>query len=765
MIKFYVLHITFPLILLAYLALGLVYSLAAPILEPPDEVWHYPYVRYLATHWRLPPRDPDSLLGQQSTQPPLYYAAAALATAWVDADDLEELLRYNLHWGYPAAGTVNDNKNRVIHTDAEAFPWRGATLAIHLARFVNLIFGAVTVVATWLLARQVAPEWRWLAPVATALVAFNPQFLFISAAVSNDAAVAAWASLALWLLVGGLGHGFDRRRSAWTGLVIGLAILSKTSAIALLPLALVAVGLNYPITQHTGVHSLPPGRNTHHATHDLFVSLTLILGVVFAISGWWFVRSALLYGDPLSIGGHLETWWAHERPLTLAELWAQLPQVELSFWGGFGWGNVRLPDSFYQMLWVVVRLAILGLLLAFVRWFRSRSGRSISRRGWSLTLLALWLGLVFVALLRWMQLVEAALGRLLFPAIGSVAILLTWGLSRLVPRRYAAWPGATLAGGLFVVAALVPWLVIRPAYARPSTIDPAAPPVAHQLDLRFSPTDQPAGEVARLLGYALDPPVTHPGEEVGVELCWQALGETQVDYSVFVHLVGQGERVVGRRDTYPGLGSFPTSLWKAGDTFCDLYRVSVSAEAPSPAVYQVHVGLHGQGERLLITDAAGNTVNTVTLAPLKVAPKRWPQVKVAQPLGRNFGDQIALLGYELEDTPLAPGDVLGYRLVWQALSSPPLDYTVFVHLRDASGETLVQGDGQPADGAYPTSFWAPGETVLDERTLTLPLDLPPGDYHLVIGLYWLEGMEVGGRLFLSDGSSEVPLPTQVSLSP
>jgi len=205
--------------------------------------------------------------------------------------------------------------------------------------------------------------------------------------------------------------------------------------------------------------------------------------------------------------------------------------------------------------------------------------------------------------------------------------------------------------------------------------------------------------------------------------------------------------------------------YRVGDAFCDLYRVPVSAEAPSPAVYQVHVGLHGQGERLLVTDGAGNTANTVALAPLKVAPKRWPQVEVAQPLERNFGDQVTLLGYELEGATLAPGDVLSYRLIWQALSSPPVDYTVFVHLRNASGETLAQGDGQPTGGAYPTSFWAPGETVLDERSLTLPLDLPPGDYHLVIGLYWLEGMEIGGRLFLSDGGSEVLLPTQILVSP
>ncbi len=753
----YAIRFTFPLILIVYLLLGLGYSLASPILEPPDEMWHYPYVRHLATHGRLPPRDPDSLLGQQSTQPPLYYATAALATAWVDAGDLEELLRYNPHWGYPAAGTINDNKNRLIHTEAEAFPWQGAALAIHLARWVNLLFGALTVGATWLLARQVAPKQGWLAPVSAALVAFNPQFLFISAAVSNDAAVAAFASLSLWLLVGGVRHGFGPRRSALAGLTIGLAILSKSSGMALLPLALLAVALHHRIPS-------PESRSAPASLRSLLLPLALIVGVAALVAGWWFARSAWLYGDPLSIGGHLETWWAHQEPLTPAQLWDQLPQVELSYWGGFGWGNVRLPDPYYRALWLVVRLAVLGLLLALVRWIRS--DRSISRQDGSMLLLVAWFGLVFIALLRWMQLVEAALGRLLFPAIGGVAVLLAWGLGHLVPRRYRAWPGAGLALGLLVVAGLVPWLVIRPAYARPPAIDPAAPPTAHQVDLRFAPGDQPGSPLARLLGYELSSSSVHPGEEVRVELCWQALSETPVDYTVFVHLVGEeGEPVVGRRDTYPGLGAFPTSLWRAGDAFCDRYRVPVDPEAPAPRVYQVQVGLHGGGARLFASDGAGSRVNTVSLAPLKVAPRTWPQVQVAQPLEREFGGQIGLLGYEIESASLSPGDSLRYRLLWQTLAPPPRDYVVFVHLRDPAGETVVQGDGQPAGGTYPTSFWAPGETVLDERTLQLPADLPPGDYHLVVGLYWLEHGEAAGRLWLPDGSSEVRLPQEIQVSP
>ena len=61
---------------------------------------------------------------------------------------------------------------------------------------------------------------------------------------------------------------------------------------------------------------------------------------------------------------------------------------------------------------------------------------------------------------------------------------------------------------------------------------------------------------------------------------------------------------------------------------------------------------------------------------------------------------------------------------------------VFVHLRDAGDTTAVaQHDGDPVRGYTPTSRWEPGELVVDEHTLTLPADLAPGRYKLVVGMY------------------------------
>ena len=131
---------------------------------------------------------------------PRYYALAALVTAWIDTDDLSEVRWLNplANIGRPLAA---GNKNLVIHTEREAFPWRGTALAVHLIRFLSVLLGASAVYLTYLLALEVAPRRSDLALTAAALVAFNPMFLFISGSVNNDNLIVPLATLILWLVV------------------------------------------------------------------------------------------------------------------------------------------------------------------------------------------------------------------------------------------------------------------------------------------------------------------------------------------------------------------------------------------------------------------------------------------------------------------------------------------------------------------------------------------------------------------------------------
>jgi hypothetical protein len=76
------------------------------------------------------------------------------------------------------------------------------------------------------------------------------------------------------------------------------------------------------------------------------------------------------------------------------------------------------------------------------------------------------------------------------------------------------------------------------------------------------------------------------------------------------------------------------------------------------------------------------------------------------------------------------------------------DYTVFIHLVDANGQLVAQMDGQPFQGRYPTSWWSPGELIVDRRSAPA---IAPGKYRLLVGWYRLSD---GSRLPLADGGGD-----------
>jgi hypothetical protein len=122
-------------------------------------------------------------------------------------------------------------------------------------------------------------------------------------------------------------------------------------------------------------------------------------------------------------------------------------------------------------------------------------------------------------------------------------------------------------------------------------------------------------------------------------------------------------------------------------------------------------------------------------------------------IGAVFGEAIVLEGYALDENVRA-GDVLHLDLYWQASTPVAEDYQVFVHLLGEDGQRWVQKDGPPLLGARPTSSWRPGERLTDRRGLLLPSDVPPGSYHLRVGLYRLSD---GRRLLTTEGADGLDL--------
>ncbi|MBC7262725.1 MAG: glycosyltransferase family 39 protein [Chloroflexi bacterium] len=692
---------------------------------------HFAYVRHLAEGRGLPPQGKEALTSpsrQEGSQPPLYYVLAGIVTTWVDANNFPAIVRLNPHYWPEAYGTEYDNKNVVLHTTQE-WPPEHTYLALYLSRWVSLLMGMVAVFTTYLLSREVFHGDRWLVLAPPLLLSCTPQFLFISASVNNDATAAATCGLALWTMAHLIRSGPSWRWIIALGVAVGLACLAKISALGLIPLAIL---------------TLLAAKDHFHSSRPLILMGAVLLVLVSLIAGWWYVRNWLLYGNPLGWDTHFAMDWVRTTPAPLSRLWAQLPAVGRSYFAAFGWGNVQFPSRVYSAIATFGLAAFVGLIIYAVKPLPASGSRVIC-------LLTLWVGVMLAALLLWMRWVTAPHGRLLFPAAPAISVLLVLGWRRLVPAKWERILLLPLAA-VFVFALAAPVAVIRPTYARPQQVAPS------EIPLRYY------GDLAALWDFRISPERVVAGENAWVTLCWRALGETTKDYSVFVQIVGHGDEIVADRYTYPGLGSYPTSQWQLGDAFCDTLRVPIPPRAPAPSLYRVAVGLfnHQTQERLPIYLADGTPTDDPFVGQIKVRSPTEKTVTIPNPLVAQFGEEIALLGYRIDQQPSKPGSRVSLALYWQALRMPSADHTVFVHLCDQKGKIVAQADGEPQDGNYPTSWWDAGETVVDERSLTAPLK--PGKYSLVVGLY---DRTTGTRLSVSGGAfesiEEVVLPVQVTV--
>jgi 4-amino-4-deoxy-L-arabinose transferase-like glycosyltransferase len=686
----------------------LLHGWATPLFEAPDEVWHYAYIRWLAEGHGLPPMDSDvSGAGQEVAQPPLYYSIAALLSAPFPDDDLESLFWHNPNFGYQASGIEPDNKNWLIHTEHEHFPWQGSVLTVHVTRLTSLIFGLVTVAASWGLGYETFGDQRG-ALFTAALVAFQPQFVFISSVLSNDSAAAALSALSLWLAVRMLRKGVTLRRTLLTGAVVGLAILTKTSALLLIPL----VGLALPWAVW----------HEHHSWKQLVVPLSLYATVVLALGSWWYLRNYVLYGDLLGISSHINTPWGRPETIPLVELLPELPLLIRSFWGAYGWGHVFWPDPVYILLTLGTLFYVTRALYTAIR---TQCWSAITRD--TLFLAISWLVLIVAALLRWMQQVEAPHGRLLFPALSAWALILAAGMRS---RQKSEWIGRGFLMSMAVLTMLAPGARILATFTPPRLRAPEA--VMSQIQ----PVDLTYGGSARLLGVNVEPKRVLAGEDLHVEACWEAISPMKKDYSVFVQVLGPENVQIASRRTYPGLGRFPTSLWPEGRAFCDTYRMEIAAWAEAPLRYQIEVGLFNAEsmERLPVVNANGTTVNVPIVDNVIVEPtddeERPDQKAIA-----HLGEDIALQSYNVSPTVQA-GEILTVTLEWEALTQIKSDRIAFVHLwSPGASKPLTQSDAPPRNGWYPTSVWQAGDRVPDTHRLRLPPDLAPGHYPLWAGMY------------------------------
>jgi len=620
---------------------------------------------------------------------------SALCSAWVPSEHNAHFDRpRNPYWGYRNWEVGVDNKLQYWHVPYEQL--QVGNMAVVLPRLLNVILGALTIGITYALGVRIWPDRKGLALAPAALVAFNPQFIYLSAAINNDIMAALTGTAVLYVCLVVLQDGLHKGIPVWMGVIFALAVLSKIHMLALAPVIAVTLGVAAWRQRDTN--------NTKSCLILLSRALMTVFGITAVLTGWWFARNVLLYGDVTGMSRLNEMWGGRSAVDNLWALQQGLPYLWSSLWGRFGFGQIPLPEPFYAMMSFFCIVGIVGCLRSDAKIIPPTVLRIFG--------LAI---LLFLGIVSYYMLIQpaGAMGRFLFPVFPIFAVLVIAGWAGFMPS--VRWLVFIVVVAMACFATIALGLYWYPAVGYPSSIQgDNAQPI-----LQFD-------DLAQVSEISLYPQAINPGEPVFLTVTWHPLTTTMTPITVYVHLVDQAGAVIAQRDTWPGLGRAPTTSWRVGRPFVDTYRIDVPESVYNPNIVTVQFGLYNTEGRFavyqvdsskLLPEGAGGIVEIIALEG------RWPN-----PLDVNFDNQIQLAGYTIEPRHLNAGETLTLTLYWNTLRDLDADYAVFAQVLDQNWQVWGSKDGG-------NPGWITGIVVKETRMITLIPETPSGTYPIQVGVF------------------------------
>lgn len=467
------------ILLVIFAAKGVIFTFAFPAFSGHDEVAHYSYMKVLMEEGRLPVI-PDPVAYSEAyeaneepefDQIPDYferYQQFITPDWWSDTTRVVRTVTYLGE--YLPAGWIYTANHPPLYYLLMAPVWeltesQSAETQLHTFRLAAIPFGMLTVLFAFLTVRRLFPRESFLAVTVPTLVAFQPQIAYEAAMLNNDILAIATTSACLYLVVVGLQNRFTVGLCAWLGLALGLAVLTKTTAVIIMPVIAIAMVLR--LGWKNIVEWLPKGG--------------LVLGITAIMAAPWYLYMLRTYGNISALDRILTLQWWNNQDGVTASITGQL--FDRGFarmrwretWGEFGWRLIPLGDTLLAaLLWMSV-LALVGVLawLVLVVVFRRRGkGASMSRlrslaantdpvvtvtRWQMIGVLSMVVTCVvaYFAVLQFGTTFDLTQARYYFPAVNAAAIIIMLGVRMLTPTRLLPYMQTLIFVGAFWLNAVI----------------------------------------------------------------------------------------------------------------------------------------------------------------------------------------------------------------------------------------------------------------------------------------------------------------------
>jgi len=633
-------------VLLIFLVVTVYTSWQIPLSVGPDETAHFMFARYWRQEFRLPVTEEDfERGGYKSDQPPLNSILVGSAFFW---DNLDEPPFVKLTFGVPrrhlAKDGVVDPTGRSYHIVNTEDPLAGEYLFWRFGRLMSTVFSMLTLAVTYFIARKTfedRPQKHWWALASVMVVAFIPTFIYISGVFSYENLLGLW--LALYLLTAV--YIIKGKESSWlfllAGLFVGLALVTKLSALVVPASLVVLVSL--------------VGYRSHWSAWKFSGRLAVsALGVILS-AGWWFVWIESKFNRVADLG-----WFEGLlRPLVNDEVSTEVfyllshrtlggieptsseivsNWIRYMFQTGWSFGNTDHTSVFTVLLAVSV-LAVVGLL--YIWWRKQESHIWLLFLGFFVAILFI---LPLVRLLTTGFEFKAGQGQhVLFPAAGAIAVLFVWGLSVWTPvRRDRQWLGGIVLGfGLLIWSVyLAVFVYVKPTPVPVRTVPPYMPVSARTVDIDFGPMILKGFE---LKGNDSDSKIKSDRPVLGVNLYWFVQELVHEDYLTTLRLVDSQGKTPSIWVGYGANGRYPSRAWEPNDILRD--ELYLPLAGVQPGVYTITLEIRANGKPAQLADnTAVWTLAQVDLTRLTRQPKS--PVRAGQSTGLDVwfnGDNRDLL--------------------------------------------------------------------------------------------------------------------------
>jgi 4-amino-4-deoxy-L-arabinose transferase-like glycosyltransferase len=361
---------------------------------------------------------------------------------------------------------------------AELVETTGKALKIddaHAVQDIALLSVVATILLTGLIARELFPRSRWLPVFALVLAATTPLLVRAGVLFHPEPLATALTTGGLYVGVRALARGtFTWKVGVLTGVLLGLANLTRTWAFAALGAVLIGFGLAW--LQRRDRDSL-----------TMLVAAT-VSAAIFVVP--WLVTKTIMHGSPFAYSKPVPTQWLqHGRPLAF---WLPaspiavveqpyntrfqnrlLPVVYADWWGDY-WRTYRIPDDFHndpatlpaEYARPLQRQAAVG----WIMWLGAIGGlvaltvRAVRRRDLALATTLLSLGLLIVSFVGFLVQYPKADGDnmkalYVLDAVPVVAIASAYAFGRIAARG-TAWLVAVAVLLAIVIVPTIDFLIL-----------------------------------------------------------------------------------------------------------------------------------------------------------------------------------------------------------------------------------------------------------------------------------------------------------------